>query len=242
MKKTILAVFPILTMALLITSCGPAQSTASETQQRILTVNGTGTVDIQPDIAMIHVGVSSKDENVTDALDENTSKANAIKQTLLDLGVAEEDIQTSNFNLYPQQQQSMPATPEEPAESQTVFVVQNTVSITVRELNSLGEILAAVVDEGANTINGINFSLEDASAAIAEARRKAIADAEEQAQAIAEAAGVQLGEITSININDSSAPVAKSSAAMEQPADSNVPISSGTLTVQVTANITYGIR
>lgn len=242
MKKTILVVFTILTMALLLTGCGSAPMTASDAQQRTLNVTGTGTVDVQPDIAVINIGVSSKNENLTDALDENNDKANGIKQTLIDLGVAEEDIQTSNFNVYPQQQQDMPVSPEEPAQTQTFFVVQNTVSITVRELNGLGDILAAVVDEGANTINGINFNLEDPSAAMAEARQKAIADAKEQAQAIAEAAGVRLGEITSISINDYGMPTPKGARVMEQAADSSVPISSGMLTVQVTASISYEIR
>lgn len=242
MKKTITAVVAILTLALLVTSCAPAQSGVNNEPQRSLNVNATGSVQVQPDIAVINIGVSSRNEDVTQALDENTASANAIRQTLVELGVAEEDIQTSNFNVYPQQQQNMPVTPDEPAQSQTVFVVQNTVTITVRQLDSLGEILAAVVGEGANTINGINFSLEDPSGAIAEARQKAIADAEEQAQAIADAAGVKLGEITAININDSGAPTPRASVAMEQAAGSSVPISGGTLTVQVTANITYGIR
>jgi uncharacterized protein len=242
MKKTIIAVVAIMTTALLVTSCAPTQSAANNAPQRILSVNATGSVQAQPDIAVINIGVSSKNENVSEALDENTASANAIRQTLEELGVAEEDIQTSNFNVYPQQQQSMPVTPEDPPQSQTVFVVQNTVSITVRELDSIGEILAAVVDEGANTINGINFSLEDPSEAIAEARQKAIADAEEQAQAIADAAGVQLGEITSINISDSSTPTPRTSVVMEQAAGGSVPISSGTLTIQVIANISYGIE
>lgn len=242
MKKSIIAIVTLLTMALLVTSCGPTLSGVNSTPQRSLNVNAIGSVQVQPDIAVINIGVSSRNEDVTQALDENTASANAIRQTLVDLGVAEEDIQTSNFNVFPQQQQNMPATPEEPPQSQTVFVVQNTVTITVRELNSLGEILAAVVQDGANTINGINFRLEDPSKAVAEARQKAITEAENQAQAIAAAAGVALGEIISISINDSGAPTPRTSVAMEQAAGSSVPISGGTLTVQVTANLTYGIR
>jgi hypothetical protein len=242
MKKAILAVFTTLATALLLTSCTLTQVTANDTQQRIINVIATGSVQVEPDIAVINIGVTSQNEDINDALDGNTANANAIKQTLMDLGVAEEDIQTSNFNVYPQQQQSLPETPDEPTQSQTVFVVQNTVSVTVRELGALGDILTAVVDEGANTINGISFSLDDPTAAIAEARQEAIANAEDQAQAIVEAAGVQLGEITSITINDSSPTMTRTGAVMEQAADSAVPIASGTLTIEVTANITYGIR
>jgi len=239
MKKTLLSVFAILTLAILVTGCSPIQTSSNAPQIRTLNVSGTGTVELEPDIARVNIGVRSQSEDVAEALDDNTAKANAIMQTLVDLGIAEKDIQTSNFNIYPQQTQ--PALPEE--ESRQTFVVENTVSVVVRQLDSLGEVLSAVVREGANTINGVTFNIEDPEAAVAEAHQLAIEDAQGQAEAIAEAAGVDLGAIQSININDSgSTPIARVSMAMEQAMGGSVPISSGTLTIQVTANLTYEIN
>jgi hypothetical protein len=127
---------------------------------------------------------------------------------------------------------------ETPDEPQTVFVVQNTVLVVVRNLDSLGEILAAVVDQGANTINGISFELEDTSAAVAEATQKAIDDAAAQAQDIADAAGVSLGAINYLSTSNGYTSDTRS-VAMEQASGGDVPIASGTLTIQVTANIIY---
>ncbi len=155
------------------------------------------------------------------------------------LGVAENDIQTSNFYVYQQTNYNyanMEMDPE--SEPQTVFVVQNTVYVVVRDINSLGEILAAVVDQGANTINGVSFDIEDPAAAYAEAQQKAIDDAASQAQEIADAAGVTLGEITYIYVNDGYAAPTDMVMA-ERGGGGSVPISSGTLTIQVTASITY---
>jgi uncharacterized protein YggE len=165
-------------------------------------------------------------------------------QTLVEQGVAEEDIQTSNFSIYQQQQyptvgMNMGVTEEDEInEPQTVFVVQNTVLVIVRDLDSLGGILASVVERGANTINSINFDLEDKEAAIAEATQMAIDDAASQAQEIADAAGVELGAINFLSTS-SNGSIAPRAAVMEQAAAGNVPISSGTLSIQVTANITY---
>jgi len=244
MKRTILSVFAVLTLALLMTSCAPAQTTTNNPQVRTINVNGTGSVQMQPDIARVSIGVNTQDPDVSKALNDNTAASNAIKQTLLDMGVAEKDIQTSNFNVYPQQQQNMPATSDTPAEPQThtVFVVQNTVTVIVRQLDSLGDILSAVVDQGANTINGVTFDVEDTSAAYAEARQKAIEDAASQAQAIADAAGVKLGEISSISMGDGGSPVKTADLLAGQGGGGSVPISSGTLSIQVTANIVYEIK
>jgi uncharacterized protein YggE len=124
------------------------------------------------------------------------------------------------------------------SEPQTVFVVQNTVLVIVRDLDSLGGILASVVEQGANTINSISFDLEDKDAAIAEATQMAIDDAASQAQEIADAAGVELGAINFLSTS-SNGSIAPRAAVMDQAAAGNVPISSGTLSIQVTANVTY---
>lgn len=243
MKKTLIAISVVLALAVLMTGCSALQTTAVTSEEiRTLNANGTGTVYIVPDIARVSIGVNTQNEDAAIALSENTQDVNAVMQTLLDLGVAEKDVQTSNFYVYQQTNynyDSMEIGAE--SEPQTVFVVQNTVSVVVREINSLGEILAAVVDQGANTINGVSFDIEDPTAAYAEAQQKAIDDAASQAQEIADAAGVTLGEITYITISDGyTTPTDMATA--DRGGGGSVPISSGTLTIQVTASITYSFK
>lgn len=238
-KKISLIVISIVVLGLL-GACTPFAARNSSEITRSLSVNGIGKVTVVPDIAMVNIGVRTEAEAITDALEGNTTQANAISQALQELGIEEKDIQTSNFNIYPNDRWN-PMTGE--VEGRT-FVVENTVNVTVRDLPNLGQVLNIVVDAGANSIYGITFNVEDRSAAIAEARDLAIQDAKAKASAIAASAGVELGEIISISVYEGSVPYpyyqGMGGAAALEAAD--VPISAGILTVIMESNLTYDIN
>lgn len=222
----------------LLAACSPAAAPAAGENERSMSVSGTGRVTVVPDIASINIGVRSEAEAVTDALDSNTAQANAISEALQELGVAEDDIQTSNFNVYPSDRYD-PMTGQVEGR---YFVVENTVNVTVRELSSLGEVLTAVVEAGANNIYGINFDVEDRDAAIAEARKLAIEDAKSKAQAIAEETGVELGEIINISVYSGSTPTIYYDAKGGAYSEAAVPIAAGTLSITMEANLKYAIQ
>jgi hypothetical protein len=238
MKKTGMLIFTALMVVFLATGCAAIQPQSSSEPVHSMSVTGTGTVYIQPDIARVNIGVETESTDASEALAENTANANAIRQVLVEKGVADGDIQTSNFSIY----QTVDYYDREDSETQKTFIVQNTVSVIVRDLDNLGEVLAAVVDQGANTIYGVSFDIEDSETAYTEARDMAIQDAQSQAEAIAEAAGVRLGEISSLSIYDSGSPARTEMEEADMVAGiggSPPPISSGTLTIQVSVYITY---
>ncbi len=236
-KKYSLIFVSLLVMGLL-AACVPTTLPASPENVRSMSVSGTGRVTVVPDIASINLGVHTEAENVKDALDDNTAQANAISEKLKEMGIEEKDIQTSNFNVYPSDRYD-PMTGQIQGR---YFVVENTVNVIVRDLSSLGEVLSAVVEAGANNIYGISFDVEDRDAAVAEARQLAIQDAKAKAEAIAKDAGVTLGELTNINIYSGSMPItyydAKGGAAVE----AAVPIAAGTLSIIMECNLTYEIQ
>lgn len=237
-KKYGLIIVSLLVFGLL-AACAPFSKSSCGGNGRLMTVNGTGRVTIVPDIATVNIGVRTEADNVTEALDGNTAQANAIADALKATGVEEKDIQTSNFNVYPSDRYN-PMTGE--IEGQ-YFVVENMVNVTVRDLASLGEVLSKVVEAGANNIYGINFNVEDREAAVAEARRLAIEDAKAKAELIAGDAGVELGELTNINVYEGSVPYtyfdAKGGAFAEA---AEVPVAAGTLTITMECSLTYGIE
>lgn len=238
MKKKFSLIIVSMIVIGLLAACSPTAAPASGKNERSMTVSGTGRVTVVPDIASINIGVRSEAEAVTDALDSNTAQANAISEALQELGVAEEDIQTSNFNVYP-------ADRYDPMTGQVegrYFVVENTVNVTVRDLSSLGEVLTAVVEAGANNIYGINFDVENRESAIAEARQLAIEDAKTKAESIAEEAGVELGEILSIGVYTGSTPTIYYDAKGGAYSEAAVPIAAGTLSITMEANLTYSIH
>lgn len=237
MKKTILSLTLLIALAAIISGCTGGLPTSGNTAVRTIDVTGVGKVKIEPDLAYVNIGVRSQSPEVTEAFTENSEIAENIIQTLMDMGIEQEDIQTRNFNIF-QQQDQRPGQ-EEPTIN---YVVENTVFVTVRDLDSLGEVLSVMVSEGANTIHGVTFDIENREASIEEARQLAIEDAKAQAEAIAETAGVSLGEIFTLNISQNGGAVPRVEYAEEAAAGAGeVPISSGSMTIQVRANLSFYI-
>ena len=212
---------------------------ATNTNLRILNVNGTGRIYLVPDLAYINVGVHTEAANVADALSSNTAQAQKVADVLKGLGIDLKDIQTTSFNVSPQQKFGPNG-----EVTGTSYVVDNTVYVTVRDLSKLGTILDAVVGSGANNINGITFDSTAKAQALVDARKAAITDARQQAQALAEAAGVTLDAIQSINVSDNT-PVPMydvKGGAMMAVSSSAVPVSAGQLVIEVDASLTYSIK
>jgi uncharacterized protein len=205
---------------------------------RSISVTGKGEVPLTPNIARISVGVRTEGREVAEALASNNEQAQEVVDALKELGVAERDIQTSNFSIYPQQQYD-----ERGQVIDTLFVVENTVYITVRQLGNLGGLLDAAVGQGANSIYGIQFDVEDKSEAVSEARQAAVEDARAQAQELAEAAGVELGEIQSIStVSSFPGPIFDGRGAGAEQAAADVPISPGQLMITSEVSVVFEIQ
>jgi hypothetical protein len=209
--------------------------------QRRITVTGTGQVKVVPDIAYINIGVRNQDFDVTTALSQNTLQAEAVKEELVNAGVAAEDIQTSSFNVYPQYSYDYQGNIID-----TIFVVENNVYVTVRNLDDLGILLGKVTESGANSIYGINFNVTDKTEALTQSRELALDNAKVQAQELAMAAGVKLGEVLSMDSYSSDAPYLVDSTGMGGGAyypqsASKVPISAGNYVISSSVTVQFAI-
>lgn len=194
MNKKLIVFTSILAALFLLAACAPAAMVGADGQVRQVTVTGSGIVYVVPDLAYINVGVRSQGDTVAEAMQANNVQAKAIKDTLVAQGVAEGDIQTSSFNVYPQSDYDYQGTI-----TRTYYSVENNVYVTVRDLDALGSILDAVATSGANTIYGISFDVTDKTEAQSSARKIAVESAMSQAKELADAAGVGVGEILSIS-------------------------------------------
>jgi uncharacterized protein YggE len=239
MKRNILIVLASVMVIVSLVACGTTPvATGYPPAVRTLTSSGIGEVYLVPDVAFIYVGVRAEAEDVSTALNENNTQANAVAQALKDQGVEAKDIQTTSFNVYPMQDYGMDGTI-----SRSYYVVENTVYITVRDLSKLGTLLDAVVKSGANTINSISFDVQDKETAKAEARDLAIANAVAEAESIANASGVKLGELQYVSayVNDVPYSMYDAKGGSMSPAV-NVPISAGQLVISASASLTYEIK
>jgi uncharacterized protein YggE len=227
-------------LALVVSACGPTTiNQAAPETPRTLNVSGVGVVYLTPDIVYINIGVNTQREVAAEAVEVNKDQTNAVIAAIRDFGVDAKDIRTTNFSIW-----SNPQYDPSGQITGTMYVVDNSVNVTVRDLEKLGDLLDAAVAAGANSIYSIQFDVEDKTEANKEARTKAVEDAKVEAQELAEAAGVSLADIQSINYYESSpTPYFEGKgggggAAMENA----VPIQPGQLAISVTVNLTYSIK
>jgi len=245
MRNKSLFIAAVFVLALLVSACGTAIPVASNpaaaAPQRTISVAGTGTAYLTPDIAYLYLGVHTEKLTAAEAVAENNDQTETVIQALRDFGVAANDIRTTNFSIWPIDKYD-PSTGAPSGEKS--YAVDNTVYVTVRDLETLGDLLDTVVQAGANTVNSIQFDVADRDEALAEARAEAVRDAGEKAQELAAAAGVELGELQSVSFpNLQNYPIfdgrGGGGAAAEAAA---VPIQPGQLTFDVTVNVTYAIE
>jgi uncharacterized protein YggE len=203
-----------------------------------LTVTGTGEVDAKPDMATITVGVVTEAESASAALEANTERMKKLFDDLQERGIAEKDMQTANFNVSPKYQHH-PQGREAP--KIVGYTVTNEVRVRVRRLSSLGRVLDELVNDGANRVHGISFSIDDDANLLDEARKKAVQDARRKAELLADAASVRLGRPLVISDQPSPRPVPMNRFRMAEAAQA-VPIAPGEVTQTATIQVTYALE
>lgn len=186
----------LLAASLLLSGCNQGGSAlgASAVESKVITVVGQGEARGVPDQARVNVGVDVLDQDVAQAVAKNETTVDAILKSLAGLGIAKEDIQTSNYSLYAEQKYG-----DQGAEGISGYRVSNQVSVTIREIERVSEVLKAVIGAGANSIYGVEFILSDPAALESQARADALSDAQKRASELAQISGVELGGILSIS-------------------------------------------
>ncbi|GAB4535492.1 MAG: hypothetical protein Fur0018_25810 [Anaerolineales bacterium] len=205
---------------------------------RTISVSGTGSITLSPDIAYISIGVHTEHKDARNAVSANNSQSNALITVLKKSGVDAKDIRTTNFSIYPRQDYN-----NNGEVVGVTYIVDNTVYVTVRDLENIGSLLNAAVEAGANNIGGIQFDVSDRSAAYQDALKAAVADAHAQAEVLATESGVSVGEVQQINASVGyNPPPIMYGARMDMAVAESVPVSPGQMEISVSVNIVYGIR
>jgi len=238
MKTKFVFLINLLVLGIALTACGPSTFTVQpQPPQRTINVSGTGLVTLTPDIAYINIGVHSQDASASIATSDNSTKAQAVIDAIKTSGVADKDIQTTNFSIYPQQQYD-----NNGVMTGIIYMVDNTVSVTVRNLTKLGSLLDDSVRAGANSINSISFDLADKTDALSQARSAAVTDARKQADELTGATGVTIGDVLTISYYDSSAPLSIQYSRADMVSQSSVPVQVGSMQISTTVTIVYEIK
>jgi uncharacterized protein YggE len=226
-----------------IASAAPTEQQNEREVPRI-TVTGEGEVKVEPDLAIVTVGVAQTGATSNEALAAANSVLAAVSAAVRAQGVQDRDIQTSGLSLQPvyrSQQRGGDQPPEIVG-----YRASNNLTITVRTISQAGPVLDAAVAAGANSIGGIRFSVADVETPRRQALANATADAEAKARAIASAAGVSLAGVLSIVESSVSTPRPAADTALRAvpaPAEgfAATPVETGELVIRARLQASYRI-
>ncbi len=212
-------------------------------------VTGTGEISLPPDIALLRLGVETTAPSVTEARGDAATAMDAVIAAVKDNGLADEDIQTTSFNIWPQYEYQEVSSGGVFSNKRvlTGYQVSNTAIVKIRDLDAVGKIIDDVATAGgdATRINGIDFSIEDPSAYTAELREDAVEVAMENAQHFAALTGVTLGKVVYITEVGGDVPFVEDflaeTRAFAMASAPLTPISGGSLDITLTVQAGFAI-
>ncbi|OPL08942.1 MAG: hypothetical protein AVO33_08510 [delta proteobacterium ML8_F1] len=196
-----------------------------------LSVQGSGEVNVQPDTAIINIGLETRDSNAAAAQEKNNVIMEEVVAAMKTIGIDSKDIKTEYYNMYRGYDHNTNT-------EQELYIVNNTLKITVREIENVGQAIDTAVDLGANQVNSIQFTLSDDAELYKEALAKALTDAGEKAEQLAQSTGRPLKGIVSIVENTNQSPVMYDYGYSREAAAAS-PIETGELQVRATVQVVY---
>jgi uncharacterized protein len=215
----------------------PAHAQMQQPGGGYVAVVGEGKVAVPPDLAQVRGGVTTTAKTVREAVESNSRTMAAVITSLTEFGIAQKDIQTSQFSLQP-----IYSTPDQHSESRLMgYRVSNQVTAKVRHIDRLGDVLEHLTASGATDIGNVEFLVSDPSRALDEARQEAISDARRKAEVYARAAGVTLGRVVSIEEKGAAFPAPAFARMQGVAAAAPVPIAAGEGTLHVSVTVGFDL-
>jgi len=208
--------------------------------ERLITVEGSGKVTVKPDLAITTMGMMAEGKTVAEAQKKNTGVMNNLLTKLKALGMAEKDIQTANYNVYPQYDY------KDGTSVLKGYQVSQNLTVKIRDLAKADQILGLAGEVGANSVSGIEFTFDDTDVYVAQARELAMKKVGEKVKMLSQQLGVSFVKVTSYyEYNDQGVAYPKmyaESAVGMGGAVSMPDIQPGTNDISLKVNVTFEIR
>ncbi|MCL2224763.1 MAG: SIMPL domain-containing protein [Defluviitaleaceae bacterium] len=216
-----------------------------QTERPNISVSGAGAVTATPDIATIVFGVNTENRDARTAITTNNRDIANVLAAVKAQGISEDDIVTHQFTLSPRMDWQRGTADG--------YTVSNTITVTLRDMDIIGEIMGAAIEAGANVTGNVRFSVYDSVALYQEALAIAAQDARDKANALALAMNVNISTILSVTEQSTwASPVARAGswammedAEMAMPMSAGgwgVPIQTGEITITARINVVFAIN
>jgi uncharacterized protein YggE len=211
-----------------------ARGADSSAPEHVISVSGIGVVSVAPDTADVMLGVAATRPTAKEARAAAATAMQAVIDSIKKNGLPDKDILTVNVSLNPVYDYTGSA------RRLVGYEFNNTVKVTVRDLDKLPAVMDDAVGTGATTVSGISFRLDDPTAMQNKARELAMADARSRADILARLAGVTIKGVASISeTNSSYTPYYYSGAALDAVKEASTPIQSGTTDIKIQVSVAY---
>lgn len=155
---------------------------------REIHVRGQGSIKVEPDLAHVSLGVVTQAEVAEAAQAQNALNMRNILVALEELGIEDGDIETSYFNVYPNYRYD-----QEKGDRLMGYRVSNTISVSLKDLSLVGEVIDRAIAAGATNVNNVQFTIADEEPWLDKALTAAVQDGRRKAEIMATAAGEELG-------------------------------------------------
>ncbi|MFP4457364.1 MAG: SIMPL domain-containing protein [Clostridia bacterium] len=212
----------------------PTVVAEEESNDRLVTVSGVGTMKVKPDQSIVTLAVQTNSEEADDAASENASMMEEVQAALIEAGISEDDISTKGYNLHQRYDY---------IEGERVsrgYQATNTIEFKTKKLDDVGKYIDVAIDTGANNVSNIKFTVEDQEDIRLELLELAVENATKKADALVNAAGATRGKVVTITENSINGSFSRSTEydneAPEGKGMATTPIS--TEDIELTANIT----
>lgn len=222
----------------LVTLAQPAlaqQAATAPVPTRSITLQGEGQAGASPDLAVVTGGTQIQSRTAREAMEGNSRVMRAVQQALREVGIEERDVTTSALSLRPtieyQQNTNRPRV--------VGYTAGHQLTIRVRDLAKLGDVLDRMVTAGANQVDGLELTVSDWSKKVDEARAAAIADAKRKAGILAAAAGARIGRVMHIEEQGAAPPRPMPRMAAAAARSDAVPVATGDQNFQMSVTVTW---
>ncbi len=222
----------------------PAMTPRDAAPVDTISVTGTGHVSLTPDRYSFTATVQTMSPTVEEAVNENNQNVAAAIAALKAAGAKAEEIQTSNFSIYPQQDYSQQQQGKPPRV--IGYQVSNSVTVTRKQVSDAGRLLQAAISAGVNQTSGLTFSVSDPSRGRDDGLRAAFAEAHAKASLFATAAGRTLGPAIAISEIGATQPQPRPMMARNvmaaQAVSAEVPVESGSTELSFTVSVVFAMK
>lgn len=229
----------LMTILCLLISC----SMAFAQETRTISVDGTSVIKAMPDRATVNISIESTAKDAKEASAQNAIVMNKIQKNIMALAITKDNIKTTNYNLYPLYNRK-----DNGRQEITGYSVSNQITVTVDNIDIVGNVIDTAINAGANSVNSVEFSLKDPQSYKDKVLVQAINDAKRKADIIAKTLGKNVVNVVSVNSNNSYIEARTFNSMMyAKAADSaavgaSSPIQAGDISVKANVSIVFEIN